>query len=317
MVMSREVAALRRLDGVIWGIAAGIAVLIFLVPLFSSFTIVWISFVVPAAVSAALALAGWFYQRRSDVKLASALTGTAQIVAFAAVGGPLSYLAASFDWPLQDPLFDLMDRLLGFNWRSLLSWMNAHWLLHPLFWTAYASFTVQASTTVVALAFSGRHLELRTFTLAFMLAAIMTIVISAFLPAEGIWGYYALTPADHPAIRPATRELHLAIFHGLRDGSFRQLMGMGSEGIVTFPSLHTALAVIFIMALWPVPVLRWIGATVNVLMIIATPVDGGHYFIDGIAGIVLAVSCWMAAQATTLWATQLPTLATAEVVAGD
>jgi len=42
--------------------------------------------------------------------------------------------------------------------------------------------------------------------------------------------------------------------------------------------------------------LRWIGAVVNVLMVLATPVDGGHYFIDVIAGVVIAVLCVRAAQ---------------------
>jgi membrane-associated phospholipid phosphatase len=80
-----------------------------------------------------------------------------------------------------------------------------------------------------------------------------------------------------------------------RDGSLRTLTGMTSEGIITFPSFHAALGVIFMVGLWPVPVLRWIGAVVNGLMILATPIDGGHYFIDVFAGIVIAVLCLVAA----------------------
>ena len=132
----------------------------------------------------------------------------------------------------------------------------------------YLSFTVQATTTVLVLAFSNRLLQLRTFMLAFMLSAIVCIAISAIVPAEGAWGFYGLTPADYPAIVPATRELHLPIFHGLRDGSLRTFTGMTSEGIITFPSFHAALSIIFMVGLWPVPVLRWIGAVVNGLMII-------------------------------------------------
>ena len=41
------------------------------------------------------------------------------------------------------------------------------------------------------------------------------------------------------------------VFFGLRDGSFRALVAIGSEGVITFPSLHAALAVILIAALWP------------------------------------------------------------------
>jgi membrane-associated phospholipid phosphatase len=69
-----------------------------------------------------------------------------------------------------------------------------------------------------------------------------------------------------------------------------------SEGIITFPSFHAALGIIFIAGLWPIPVLRWIGLIVNVLMIAATPVEGGHYFIDVLAGVVIALLCQLAAR---------------------
>ena len=48
------------------------------------------------------------------------------------------------------------------------------------------------------------------------------------------------------------------VFYGLRDGTFRFLVAVGAEGIITFPSLHAALAVIVIAAIWPVAVLRWV-----------------------------------------------------------
>jgi membrane-associated phospholipid phosphatase len=77
----------------------------------------------------------------------------------------------------------------------------------------------------------------------------------------------------------------------------RMLTGMSSEGIITFPSFHAALGALFIVALWPVPVLRWISAVVNGLMIIATPIDGGHYFIDVLAGLGITILCLCGARA--------------------
>jgi membrane-associated phospholipid phosphatase len=219
------------------------------------------------------------------------------MLAFAAVAAPLSYLAASLNLPLRDAAFDAADRVLRFDWPGLLDWMNAHPSLHAVFAAAYLSFAFQASATILALAFTRRLELLRTFMLAFFITALVTIALSALVPAQGVWGHYALTAADYPEIVPVTRELHLSVFSGLRDGSFRLLTGAGSEGIITFPSLHAALALIFIVALWPVPVLRWAGVAVNVLMIVATPVDGGHYGIDVLAGLAIAGFCWPAAQA--------------------
>jgi hypothetical protein len=58
-----------------------------------------------------------------------------------------------------------------------------------------------------------------------------------------VWGFHKLSAADYPNIVPATREIHLPVFHGLRDGSYRDLVATGAQGIITFPSLHSALAI--------------------------------------------------------------------------
>src|SRR5690606_36367265 len=79
------------------------------------------------------------------------------------------------------------------------------------------------------------------------------------------------------------------VFYGLRDGSHRLLVAVGSQGIITFPSLHAALAVILIAALWPIARLRWIILPLNLAMLAATPIDGSHYLFDVIAGVAVAV----------------------------
>jgi hypothetical protein len=287
-----ETASLHRLDRLIWAIVAAVAAVVLAAPFLSGFYLDWRSFGAPAAAVIALCAGAWFYTHwRREPRLASGLQCTAQLVAFTAVGAPLSYIAAAAAaaFPLQDALFDSIDRALGLDWRALLAWMNAQQLGHWFFTFAYMSFTLQATTTVLALAFCGQLVRLRVFMLALALSALVCIAISVVLPAEGIWGYYNLSRADYPAIVPATRELHLPIFHGLRDGSLRALTGLNSEGIIVFPSFHAALAVIFIAALWPVPVLRWIGVAVNGVMLVATPIDGGHYFIDVPAGVAVAL----------------------------
>jgi membrane-associated phospholipid phosphatase len=295
--MIGHAAGLRRLDGIIWAIILALAVIMLIAPLASNFQLVSRSFAT-AGGATALSLAGfWLYQtRRPDPRLASALGGTAQIVAFAAVGAPFSYIAASLDLPLRDNWFDAADRALGLDWTSLLNWMDAHASLHPLFSIIYLSLLPQTVIVVLALALAGRLAWMRVFVLAFMISAIVTIVIAALVPAQGVWGFYKLSPAAYPDIVPATQEYHLPIFLGLRDGSFRQLMAMGSQGIVTFPSLHAALALIITVGMWPIPVLRWIGLAINALMLVSIPVDGGHYFIDVPAGLAIAVLAIVAAR---------------------
>jgi hypothetical protein len=296
--MIDDTAKLRRLDHWLWAIIASTAATVFAAPFVSDFRPDWATFAVPVAAWALLTCGVLFYElKRPDARMASALGGTSQIIAFSAVAAPLSYLAASSGLPLQDSIFDAADRALGLDWRAMLEWMTGAAVLHPVFAIAYQTFPIQASVVVLWLALSGRLVRLRTFVLAFMVAALVCIAISALVPAQGVWGHYGLEADAYPAIKPVTRDLHLAIFHGLRDGSFRELAGFGSQGIITFPSMHAAVALILAVALWPVPVLRWAAVAINAVMIAATPVDGGHYFIDIVAGLAIAAMSWIAAAA--------------------
>jgi membrane-associated phospholipid phosphatase len=292
---------LRRLDRLIWATIAAVAAIVLAAPFLSGFSIKWSTFGPPLLASAVLTMVAWFYRRwRPDERLASGAENTAQLIAFAAFAAPLSYLAASANWPLQDQTLDAVDRTLHLDWRVLLSWMNGSPTIYAVLHPIYLSLTLQMTTAALGLAFTGRLLRLRIYLLAFILAALITIAISALLPAAGAWPYYGLTAADSPHVTP-TVSTSWPVFYGLRDGSFRMLVAIGSEGIISFPSLHAALAVILVIALWPVPYLGWTIFALNLTMLAATPIDGSHYFSDVLAGVVVAVFSFAAARWIAAW----------------
>jgi membrane-associated phospholipid phosphatase len=72
------------------------------------------------------------------------------------------------------------------------------------------------------------------------------------------------------------------------------LFGLG--GIVTFPSFHAASAVLYAWALWPVRWMRPIVVLAFTAMLAATPINGGHYLIDIIAGTAIAILAIAAAR---------------------
>jgi membrane-associated phospholipid phosphatase len=314
-IAAADIRALRRLDRLIWTIIAAVAAIVLAAPLVSAFRIEWRAFAAPAFSCAIMLAAGWFYRRwRDDPRLASGLISTAQVVAFAAVGAPLSYLAASADLPLHDHALAAVDDALGLDWMAMLAWMNRAPLVFELLRPIYLSLTLQMTMVVLCLAYSGRLAAVRVYTLAFVLAALASIAISALLPAAGAWPHYAPSPADSPHVLP-TVSTSWPVFYGLRDGTFRSLVAVGSEGIITFPSLHAALAVIVLGALWPVPVVRWLFLVLEALMLVATPIDGSHYFIDVLAGVVLAALCLIAARAIVARLSFVPQYHTHDVAA--
>jgi hypothetical protein len=296
--MHWHAAGLRRSDRIIWSVIAAVAAIVILAPLVSGFRLVWSSFLGPAAATAIFLAAHYFYRRhRTDVRLAAGLGGTAQLIAFAAVAAPLSYLAASVDLPLDDRLLDGIDQALGLDWPSWLAWMNGHASIHALAWLIYYSLLPQTALIVLVLAFSGHLAWLRVYMLAFITTTLVTIATFALVPSAGIWEVLHLGAAPNLHIVPAVHGDYLATLHGLRQGTDRLLIAAGAEGIINFPSLHGALAVLFTLVLWPVRVLRWVGLALNVAMLFAIPVEGGHYFIDVFAGIAIACVSLLAARA--------------------
>jgi membrane-associated phospholipid phosphatase len=55
--------------------------------------------------------------------------------------------------------------------------------------------------------------------------------------------------------------------------------------------------VLYAWALWPVRWIRPIAIIANAAMFASTPIDGGHYFIDLIAGFAIAILAIRAARA--------------------
>jgi PAP2 superfamily len=139
-----------------------------------------------------------------------------------------------------------LDQRLGLDWMAWLAIMNAAPLLHAILAAAYATFAVQTTAIVIVLAIAGHALRLRIFILTLMLLTLVTIAISTVMPAQGVWSYLHLSALGSPAIVPITRDLPLPAFFELRDGTFRHLVAKGAEGIISFPSLHAGLALLFI-----------------------------------------------------------------------
>jgi membrane-associated phospholipid phosphatase len=294
-------AVLRQLDRLIWHLVAIVAAVVLASPLFSNFYVDWSRFGTPLAAVLALAAGAWIYRNwRRDPWIASGMESTAQLIAFAAVGAPLSYLAAAAGAaiPLQDHLFDAADRALGFDWMAMLRWFGDAPVTFAALRLIYGSLLPQMTLAVLCLAFTGRLVWLRTFMLAFIVATLVTIAISAVLPSAGVWLHYGLTEADSRVV-PMVSTVW-PVFTGLRDGSLRALVAVGAEGVITFPSLHAGLAVLMIAALWPIRALRWIVLILNTAMLVATPIDGAHYLVDVLAGIVVAVVSLIAAHAVAM-----------------
>lgn len=243
----------------------------------------------PALGCAGIELLATFYAtRRPEPRLAATLTCLAQVIAFSACAGLLSYAVAAGGGPLWDESFLALDRSLGLDWLAYLRALNDRPELGLVLSLAYRSLMPQTILLVIVLGFSGRLAALQDFVLAFVIAGLVAVLVSGFMPAMAMFVHLGLRPEDFPGLQPAAAYVHLAPLSGLRDGTLR-IIALGQiEGIITFPSFHAALGVLFIRYFWLSRLTRWPGLALNAMLIAATPIDGGHYFVDVGAGALIA-----------------------------
>jgi hypothetical protein len=254
--------------------------------------------------TAAVYLAAAFYNSRRGAKrdplVIFTLGSTGQALLIAILIGPMTYVAASANFPMQDELFARIDHALGLQWPGYFTFLTSsdRTISGALF--AYSMIQWPVFAIPVALSFARKYRRLQEFTLALALALIVTTAISAIVPANGIYDAQMLTASDAPFRSPAyLMQLHDVPL--IRDGSLRELDLMNLAGIVAFPSFHATSAVLFLWAMWAVWWMRPIAAVTMGAMLFVTPFVGGHYFIDIIAGIAVAIGAIAAARWMSNW----------------
>jgi hypothetical protein len=233
---------------------------------------------------------------RRDPQVMFALGGTAQIVLITVIMAPLTYVAAALSLPLQDANLLALDRMLGLDWRSYVLFVDAHPALAGALSYAYTMIRWPIFAIPVLLAAIHRYRRLEEFTVAFMLALVATTIMSALVPAIGMFQQIGLDPATLSHVEPRAYLDQVRDLGPVRDGALRHLNLFALAGIVTFPSFHAASAALYAWALWPVRWIRPLALLANGAMLASTPIDGGHYFIDVIAGIAVAVAAILAAR---------------------
>jgi membrane-associated phospholipid phosphatase len=230
---------------------------------------------------------------RPDPHLQAVTEAAGQILLILLFGILLSYAAVAADFSYRDVELDLADKALGFDRSAYLAFF-AH---RPrLAWTigvAYLTLLPQFALIPLILFSAKQQHRLQSMILAFGIALLATDAISIFTPSVT-----AFVHLDLPSIpTEIARGLYTPVptLDALRSGTPYTIKLDNLEGLISFPSFHTAGALLFAWALLKVPYIRWLGLALNAALIAATPVNGAHYFVDllggaAVAGVSLAAS---------------------------
>lgn len=201
-----------------------------------------------------------------------------------------SYLMIATAMPLQDAALSSIDHALGFDWLAFLEWTNDRPDIAKVLAWAYTSSKAQILLVAAVLAFTCAS-KMWDFLAVLMVCLTITLAISGLMPALAPYAVYQ----PDPEIYRVYSELgttpginFLAHYEALRSGNNFVLVFGEIEGLVTFPSYHTVVALLIPYALRHLPILFWPALAVNALVVISTLPVGGHYLVDlfGGAGVV-------------------------------
>jgi len=182
--------------------------------------------------------------------------------------------------PTWDGALVTADHALGLNWLDMYQWLTRHPAIEAGARAVYNSLVREMLILFIALELLGHHNQARAFLLWFMVSAIASVGIGILFPAAGAFVYYHLPVASTTG--------YVAQWASLRNGTLHTFNPFEVQGLVIFPSFHAALAGLCAYAARPLRILKIPLLALNLLIILSSPAEGGHYFIDIIAGIALA-----------------------------
>ena len=233
----------------------------------------WHDALLPCGVIFAVLLAHVFMSRRASLVCEYFL-----LTAIAtAVFGVASYLSMATGRPLADGALMVADRAIGFDWFVHYRWLLHHALAAKVLQIAYDSLVYQGLYFGVLFGVMDRRQELREMFWLVAVAGLFTCAGAALFPALGPFRTFGIKAEFLPAMEQ------------LRGGNLHFALSK-LTGVVSFPSFHTTMALLYIYGFRRAGAIGWVMAILNVSMMPAIPFFGGHYLVDMLAGGAVAIA---------------------------
>jgi len=209
---------------------------------------------------------------------------TVEIIALGLSGSAFVYVALLYGGEDATWLAHEIDAMLLFDWSRYYRAVQQMPLFDGLLSLAYDTLPIQLFILPLLLLVGGAPIHARLLMNCLAVTLFATGCIAAAWPVldAAVWhGFYEFGQSS--------KEEHVDHWRRLREGAMRQIDLKDMTGLITFPSFHTSAAVLFAGASAALRGFGWCFATLNGVMIAATPRWGTHYLADTVAGAALAL----------------------------
>jgi len=202
------------------------------------------------------------------------------------VFGILSYLCCAVANPLVDDRLLALDRALGFDWLFWFRLIAAHPAAERVLRLAYASLVYQGLYATVLFGLMGAKDRLRELFWIIFVASVLTVAGSVVVPALGAYDAFGLRHLSD----------YIPDMEKLRAGGDLHFELGNLTGIVTFPSFHTTMALVYCYGFRGTKSIALLALALNMVMLPAIPFNGGHYLVDMIGGAAVAAAAILIAR---------------------
>lgn len=199
-----------------------------------------------------------------------------------------NHLVMTIPFPYADALLASMDQALLLDWNAYFNFVAASPFL---IFSLDALYTGLTPITVIAfyiLVIGGECDKARYFTITFVMTALVCTVMGVLFPARAAVAYMLEDTSLLANFLTSPGTYSVDILERLRSGDPQVFNIDNLPGLTTFPSFHTAAGIVLVYAFRKTflffPMCLYTGA-----MIASTPIYGGHYFVDLMAGTAVAV----------------------------
>lgn len=196
---------------------------------------------------------------------------------------PLSYSLLSFNFPLADPWLARADAFLGIHVPSITETVLGIEWVAATFSSIYFLFLPELAVLILLLGVVIKDFRsLWELVFHFQFTCTTCLLVSTFTPALGAFQWYGFESI-------LNQDAFIADFEALRMGNVDNFSLSALEGLVSFPSFHTAGAVAMSWSLRRRPLLFWSTLPLNAGIVTSTVLTGAHYFTDVLAGCAVCV----------------------------
>jgi hypothetical protein len=249
-----------------------------------------------AAALGLVAIGAYVRRTKARPRIALALISVGTFAGFIAASTVLIYGLLPLPNPMIDDALTRTGHWVGYDWQKLMAAMTAYPAISRLLGHVYHSALPQMLVAILVLAAYGQALALYRFLLVGMMTLVMTVSIWWVWPSVGYVGTLPF-PREVLIENGFTfgAEYSAYLTRLIQEGPGR-ITPDAITGVVGFPSYHVVMVCIVIwycrrtLLFWPI-------LAVNLAMIPATLVHGGHHLIDLLGGLVVFAVCgWLASR---------------------